>query len=679
MSEVLVVRGEMQPWTDHTTRQPVLAALLTDVIPANRRTLILGPHSPLLIESVLAHSADVTILVRSVSDAEQLTETFGPCLHVVAGALDGLRTATPTLFEDTAPFEVVIAADGLDRVLGYDSDHLTWTERLAALQTLTAPDPVVVLGLQNEFSLQNLLDRRPPHLRHGNDEWIPLHDDPTRPVSVPQFQAALPWPAQLYADFSSHTLIAAEAATTARPGHLPTRLAVEALESVDTPLLTSPTEPLESAARAGLLSAVPTTWLAICNTTTPHALYTQSGPTTLKAIPTTAPHASTTASAGVTAHASATAFPGAAPHASATAIPTTAPHASTTASAGVTAHASDPSPSGPCATAFADASALAPTGWHLTLTPTTGAGLVDAPSFTTSADRGVGSLTPLPPEAVGLARPAENSELLFDPTVVPTEIPGGETVETVLFRLAAAEDVPGFRKVAAALGEWAKSSRVLLRWDDIIVDGDTFAYGISGWVAPERVDKNDLLATAWLRFHKRLVDTHRRHPWPPWMIGDDLVATWLSMSGVIPADPTPATAPHVESAVAEQLAWGKQLSAALAAVLDPREQTHPDLRTTLADADRARQELTELQGHVFGLERTLGFRNKALKTRENRIRELRTQVQKATADRNKLHRSRSYALARAVARAAQIRNPRKLAGKAKRHLHKHLNKLRPPR
>ncbi len=263
----------------------------------------------------------------------------------------------------------------------------------------------------------------------------------------------------------------------------------------------------------------------------------------------------------------------------------------------------------------------------------------------------------------------------YDSTVVPEEVPGGETVETVLFRLAAAEDVPGFRKLAAALGEWATNSRVLLRWDDIVVDGDTFAHGISGWVAPERVDKNDLLAAAWLRFHKRLVDTHRRHPWPPWMIGDDLVATWLSMSGVPLADPTPATAPHVESAVAEQIAWGKQLAAALAAVLDPPEHTEPDLRTILADADRARLELTELQGHVFGLERTLGFRNKALKTRENRIRELRLQVQKATADRTKLHGSRSYALARTVARAAQLRNPRKL----KRALHKHLNKLRPPR
>ncbi|TDD50617.1 hypothetical protein E1263_30840 [Kribbella antibiotica] len=575
MSEVLVVRGEMQPWTDHTARQPVLAALLADVIPANRRTLILGPHSPLLIESVLAHSADVTILVRSVSDAEQLTETFGPCLHVVAGALDGLKRAAavqPTLFEvatdGVQPFEVVVAADGLDRVLGYDSEHLSWTERLAAVRSLATPDAVVVLGLRNEFSMLNLLDRRPAHLRHGDDEWVPLHDDPTRPVSVDQFQAALPWPAQLYADFSAHTLVGVEAAATARPGHLPTRLAVAALESVDTPLLTSTTEPLESAARAGLLPAVPTSWLAVCNAPTPHTLYTHSGPTTLKATATE-------------------------------------------------------------------------TGWETT----------------------VGVVTPDLLGTVG-----------YDSTVVPARVPGGESVETVLFRLAAAEDVPGFRKLAAALGEWAEDSRVLLRWDDVIVAGDTFAFGISGWVAPESVDKDDLLAAAWLRFHRRLVDGHRRHPWPPWMIGDELVSTWLSMSGVTLVDPTPATAPHVESAYAEQLAWGKQLAAALSVVLDSPEQTHPDLRTQLADADRARLELTELQGHVFGLERTLGFRNKAMKTRENRIRELRGQLQKATTANNKIHSSRCYALAR---RLAQFRNPRKVAAKARRILRQNLNKLRP--
>ncbi|GAA0571174.1 hypothetical protein GCM10009534_01230 [Kribbella sandramycini] len=545
----------MQPWTDHTSPQPALAALLADVLPANRRTLVLGPHSSLQLESVLVHSSDVTVLVRSVSDAESLAESFGPNLQVIAGALDGLQAA---------PFEVIVATDGLDRVLGYDSAELTWSERLAAVHALATPDAVVVLALQNEFSVLNLLDRRPDHLRHGDTDWTPLHDDDTRPVSVDQFTAALPWPATVYADYAAHTLIDTTVAATARPGHLPTRLAIEALEASPTPLLAAPTESVESASRAGLLAAIPTTWLAICNTPTPQAIYTP----TLKATSTT--------------------------------------------------H-----------------------GWQITSAP----------------------IDPTP------------SGVYFDPTVVPVTIPDGVTVETTLLRLAAAEDVPAFRKLAAQLGEWATSSNLLLRWDDVVLTGDTFTHGVSGWVNPEPVDKADLLAAAWLRFHHRLIDNHRRHPWPPWMVGDDLVSAWLAMSGIDPVPATPATAPHAESIAADQLARAKELTAALSAALETQDHSDPDLRTALADAARARHDLHELQGHVFGLERTLNFRNKALKTRENRIRELRAQVQKATADRTKLHGSRTYALARQVARVAQLRKPRKL----KKALRKYTNKLRPRR
>ncbi|MDX2972481.1 hypothetical protein, partial [Kribbella solani] len=232
-SEVQVVRGEMQPWTDHTTARPALAALLTEVVPANRRTLVLGPHAPEQLESVLAHSADVTMLVRSVADAQRLSADFGPCLQVIAGALDGLSVE---------PFDVIIATDGLDRVLGYDSADLNWSERLAALSALTAPDAVVVLGLENEFSLLNLLDSRPADERHGDDEWRPLHDDPTRPVSVEQFRTALPWSAEVYADFGGRAFIRADVAAAARPGELPTRLAGAALESVPVPLLSPPAE-----------------------------------------------------------------------------------------------------------------------------------------------------------------------------------------------------------------------------------------------------------------------------------------------------------------------------------------------------------------------------------------------------------------------------------------------------
>ena len=107
---VEVVRGEMQPWSDYNGKRaavggPVLSALLNDVLPADARTLIVGPHAADLVAAVLAKASSATMLVRSVSDAESLAEQF-PDLQVVAGALDGL-TGTP--------YETVVAVDGLDR------------------------------------------------------------------------------------------------------------------------------------------------------------------------------------------------------------------------------------------------------------------------------------------------------------------------------------------------------------------------------------------------------------------------------------------------------------------------------------------------------------------------------------------------------------------------------------
>ncbi|MEV0798077.1 hypothetical protein AB0I34_10335 [Kribbella sp. NPDC050281] len=554
MSDLQVVLGEMQPWTDSTGHRPALAALLADALPSDRRTLIVGPHSRPLISAILDRAADTTVLVRSVSDAEGLAAEFGDRLQVVAGALDGLQAE---------PFQVVVATDGLDRVLGYDSADLSWTERLQALATLAAPDAVVVLALENEFSLLNLLDSRPADQRHGDDEWRPLHDDPTRPVSVDQLASALPWTAQLYADFGSRTFVAADVAAAARPGQLPTRLAVDALDAAAVPVLSPIADGVDSAARAGLLSAIPTGWIAICGMHAEHDLYAQTGPSVLTADKT-------------------------------------------------------------------------PTGWQTSI--------------------------------AGGGSPVDG--LRFDPALVPSTVPDGTSVESVLIRLAAAEDVPAFRKLAACLGEWAADSPVVLRWDDVVVDGETFASGVSPWVTEESTDSADLLAAAWYRFHERLIGQHRRHPWPPWMVGDDLVSTWMSMSGVELPEPVEATSPDTPPASAGHVARGKELAAALAGVLEAREHSAADVRTALADGERARQELFELRGHVFGLERTLGFRNKAMKTRENRIRELRTQLQKATADHDRLRGSRSYALSRVVFHAAQIRKPRVVARKVVRRVRK---------
>ena len=594
MSDLQVVLGEMQPWTDRADHHPALAAVLADVLPSDRRTLIVGPHSRPLISTVLDRTADATILLRSVSDAEELAAEFADRLQVVAGALDGLRAE---------PFEVVIAADGLDRVLGYDSGDLSWTERLHALAALAAPDAVVVLGLENEFALVNLLDSRPADERHGDDEWRPLHDDPSRPVSVSQFEAALPWTAAIYADFGSRAFVAAEVAAAARPGELPTRLAADALEAGDVPLLSSIAQGVDSAARAGLLPAIPTAWLAISGVPAAHAVYAQSGPAVL------------TADQG-------------------------------------------------------------PAGWRTTITtpPTAHSPAADSPAADSptadspTADRSAADRPTAGVPAAAADRSASATTPVFDASVVPSAVPGGVTVESVLFRLAAAEDVPGFRKLAACLGDWAADSQVVLRWDDVVVDGDTFAYGVSPWVTADPTDKADLLAAAWYRFHDRLIGGHRRHPWPPWMVGDDLVSTWMSMSGIELPEPVQATSPDTAPASAGHVARGKELASALAGVLETREHAAADVRTALADAEAARRELFELKGHVYGLERTLGFRNKAMKTRENRIRELRIQLQKLTADHERIRGSRTYALSRVVFHAAQVRKPRVVARKLSRRL-----------
>jgi hypothetical protein len=371
-------------------------------------------------------------------------------------------------------------------------------------------------------------------------------------------------------------LIAADVAASARPGHLPARIAIEALEAsaAAVPLLAPVAEGVEAAARAGLLASTAGGWIAVAGAVPEHAVYAQT--------------------------------PGQ------EALLTTDPDGN---------------------------------GWSVSVT---GGG-------------------------------AETAGLIFDASAVPATVPGGVTVETQLIRLAAAEDVPRFRDLAARLGDWARSqtgSQVVLRWDDVVVDGDGFGFGISAWTtAAEETDK-DRLAAAWSRYHDRLIGGHRRHPWPPWMIGDDLVAAWVAMSGIEPVAQTSATSPDTPSTSVEYVARGKELAGALAAAVgipDDASQT-PDVRAALAQAERAAHEVYELKGQIFGLERTLGFRDKALRTRETRIRELRIQVQRVNAEHAKLRRSHAYAAVKLVRQVAQIRSPRKFAGKIKRRLKNELGR-----
>jgi hypothetical protein len=482
-----VVRGEIQPWTDdHPTGGPVLAAFLADLLPpAAGRVLVAGPHDSAVLGLVAGRSTDVTVLLRSVSDAEALRDSGHT---VVAGALDGLAGRRP------APYDVVIAADGLDRLLGTDSPDLDWPERAALLRGLAAPGALVVIGVANEFSITGLLDRRPLKERHGDDEWRPLHDDPRRPSSPAQIADIL-GAGRRFALFGSagrvHTLLESGALARTRPGLPAAGIARAGLAAAaeGTPLLAPLTGAAEAAARAGMLDSVAPGWLVVLGVGGPvHTAYTPSG------------------AADVTAD-----------------------------------------------------------GWRF-------------------GDR---------------------------------LVPDTESAETVLFRLAAAEDVPGFRAYAAKLPHGAFFDEV----HDFVAIGD-------GDIPP---------AAAWIRFRDRLVGGHRRHPWPPWMAdGDDLVTMWLAMSGV--------------TATAEILARGREIAGT---------EQRPDLLSALADAEAARVTVAEQAGHICGLERTMRFRDQQLRTREQQLRAMRDEMRR-------LRGGRAVRAAQLAGRVARLRDPKHLAGALKR-------------
>src|SRR3954454_25101568 len=104
-------------------------------------------------------------------------------------------------------------------------------------------------------------------------------------------------------------------------------------------------------------------------------------------------------------------------------------------------------------------------------------------------------------------------------------------------------------------------------------------------------------------------------------------------------------------------------SRAIADRLAESPSDEPDLRTVLADAETDRVKAIELAGKVFGLERTLRFRDQSLRTREQQIRASRD-------DLRKLRNSPAMRLHEVTRKVAKVRHPRQFARALKRRLRK---------
>jgi hypothetical protein len=155
-----MIAGEMLNWSDlhpedaePATGGPVPSALLDAVLRPEDTVLVAGPHSLEVLALVAKRVTKVDVLVRSAPDAEEIADQLeGHPVRVFCGSLDhfGPEHGEPA-------YDVVVALDGLPRLVGPDTIALTWSDALAALQARLAPQGRLLVAAANPFGVERLV------------------------------------------------------------------------------------------------------------------------------------------------------------------------------------------------------------------------------------------------------------------------------------------------------------------------------------------------------------------------------------------------------------------------------------------------------------------------------------------------------------------------------------------
>ncbi|MEV6411752.1 hypothetical protein [Kribbella sp. NPDC051718] len=137
------------------------AALLDAVLRPTDKVFVAGPHSLELLDLIANKVSTVDVLVRSAPDAEQIARVISG--KVYCGALDR--------FTGTNLYDVVVALDGLPRLVGPDTPAMTWTEGLALLKARMAPRGRLLLAAENTFGIERLLQPDVTATVPRNADW----------------------------------------------------------------------------------------------------------------------------------------------------------------------------------------------------------------------------------------------------------------------------------------------------------------------------------------------------------------------------------------------------------------------------------------------------------------------------------------------------------------------------
>ncbi|MET9337277.1 hypothetical protein [Nonomuraea sp. NPDC003804] len=172
---VQLIGGEMLLWSDLTQARDwgaVATQLVSLLVPERGRVLVVGPHPQGLFDLVAARAGSLSALLRSYPDACALA-TRHPAASVYCGRLDTLAQA--------APYDLVLAFDGIAALHSAEEPPQTWRETLAALSELVAEGGRLVLGVENDLGVDRFVSARPAGREGDDSQWTPHGFDVTYP------------------------------------------------------------------------------------------------------------------------------------------------------------------------------------------------------------------------------------------------------------------------------------------------------------------------------------------------------------------------------------------------------------------------------------------------------------------------------------------------------------------
>jgi hypothetical protein len=266
MPNLIRAGGEMFNWSESAGRaNPLLNHLIVDLAGPGRTVLVAGPHPADLVTALAATGAEVSWVLRSLTDAEHAAVAH-PTITVLSGAFGKTDL--------TSGYDLVVATDGIQRLNSAEGDQLSADELLQRLAGAVRPGGALVLMHDNPLGAHHTV-RLDPGARFRDDAaWSAGTAGPASRaqlttqlagfgLTTATAYAAFPEPSAPAVLIGGETL--GDVTSTLRPW-LQTALAQAYTTAFrGRPVLSDPRELISRALRAGAEDTVAGGWLVIAS------------------------------------------------------------------------------------------------------------------------------------------------------------------------------------------------------------------------------------------------------------------------------------------------------------------------------------------------------------------------------------------------------------------------------